>query len=440
MKRSKSGITSLSIRSYITIAISFMLFVTSQLSVNAQSNLSTIDSEYVNTNTGSLYTEDDVVKMALEYSRKLKSYETNVAIAEYRSESSGIMRNPELRIRDISTEYFTDEFDDLEIGLRFPLPKLGELGEKEQQATVNVWERKVRKIRYQQQLVSRIRRNYATVLMYDQQAELAHKKVLKENERLSIIERMVEFGDRSIVYFTKAKMWHAEARNDYTRAIQKQGLERRQLSNRSGIPEEASFITVDLPVIIKDVEELVNLAIINRPEITLVQQRIELAVKQNNYELLKRVPWLTYAEISYHREKYRYKDWGEFKVGINLPIFNWNSGNIKATDLAVKKKEDESEAVRESIEEEVRLAYTVYKDLLLDWQNFQIYADELILNSQTVVDQSKQHKILLPDEVLEMELIMLDTEKLLSEKRRNLAHALFDLYYAIGIENHEQIK
>ena len=57
-----------------------------------------------------------------------------------------------------------------------------------------------------------------------------------------------------------------------------------------------------------------------------------------------------------------------------------------------------------------------------------------------MVNQAKEHKVLLPDEVMEMELIMIDTQKLLSEKRRNLAHALFDLYYAIGIENHEQLN
>ena len=127
-------------------------------------------------------------------------------------------------------------------------------------------------------------------------------------------------------------------------------------------------------------------------------------------------------------------------MGISLPIFNWNSGNVKATDLAVKNKEDESEAIRESIDDEVRFAFTIYKDLLLDWKNFQLYADEIIFNTQTIVNQAKEHKVLMPDEVMEMELTIIETKKLLSEKRRNLAHSIIDLYYAIGIERHEQLK
>ena len=38
-----------------------------------------------------------------------------------------------------------------------------------------------------------------------------------------------------------------------------------------------------------------------------------------------------------------------------------------------------------------------------------------------------------------MELTVIETHKMLAEKRRNLAHALIDLYYAIGIESHDRI-
>ena len=185
-------------------------------------------------------------------------------------------------------------------------------------------------------------------------------------------------GDRSVVYYTKAKMWYAEAKNDYTRAVQKQSLIRRELAKRSGISENAAFVMEDLPVVDRDVEDLIKLAVQNRPEIELVQQRIELAVSQNKYERLKRIPWPNFVEMSYHAEEYRHKDWGEIMMGINLPIINRNNGNIEATDLAVKMKEGELDAIRESIEDEVRLAFTVYQDFLLDWNNFKSYSTELI--------------------------------------------------------------
>ena len=294
-------------------------------------------------NDGTAMTEQQVIELALKYCRKLQSLSTNVEIANYRLNSSGWIRNPELRLSDISTHYYTEEFDELRVGLRFRLPKLGELGEEKQQARVELWDRRVQENRYRQEFIARVRKDYANVLMYDQLAELAQKRVAKADERIRIIEQLVELGSRSVVYFTKAKMWHAESKNDLSRALQNQGLARRKLAKRTSIAENTSLILEDLPEVTQDQDELIKLAIEKRPEIELVQQRIELANKQQKFEYLKLVPWFNFIDISYHVEQDRNRDWGEFMAGINLPLFNWNIGNIKATHLAVKKKEDESD-------------------------------------------------------------------------------------------------
>ena len=380
-----------------------------------------------------------MIELALKYSRKLQSLGTNVAIADYRLKSSGWIRNPELRISDVSTRYYTNEFDELRAGLRFRLPKLGELGEEKQRARVELWDRRVQEIRYQQQFIARVRKDYANVLMYDQLVELAQQRVATGEERIRIIEQLVVLGNRSIVYFTKAKMLLAESKNDLARARQNQGLARRKLAKRARIAEDTRLVMEPLPEAIQDQDELIKLAIQKRPEIELVQQRIELVYRQKRLEYLKLIPWVNFIDLSYHVEKNRYKDWGEFMTGITLPIFNWNLGNIKATDLAVKKKETESGAIQETIEEEVRSAYISYKDLLLDWKNFESSAAELIASATAIVNEAKQHKTVMPDEVLELELTIIDAQKLLAEKRQNLAHALIDLYYAIGIEGHEPL-
>ena len=390
-------------------------------------------------NAGIALTEQQVIELALKYSRKLQSLGTNVAIADYRLKSSGWIRNPELRISDVSTRYYSDEFDELRAGLRFRLPKLGELGEAKQEARVKLWDRKVEEIRYRHEFIARVRKDYANVLMYDQLAELAQQRAARGDERIRIIEQLVTLGNRSIVYFTKAKMLLAESKNDLARALQNQGLARRKLAKRVRIAEDTRLLMEPLPELTQDQDELIKLAIQNRPEIDLVQQRIELAYKQKKLEYFKLLPWINFIDLSYHVEKNRYKDWGEFMTGITLPIFNWNLGNIKATNLAVKKKETESEAIQETIEEEVRSAYINYKDLLLDWKTFEVSAKELIANATAIVNEAKQHKTLMPDEVLELELTIIDAQKLLAEKRQNLAHALIDLYYAIGIEGHEPL-
>ncbi|MBN2011620.1 TolC family protein [candidate division KSB1 bacterium] len=386
-------------------------------------------------------TEAQVVQLMLPYRRKLQSLETSLEIEKYRYQSSGWIRNPELRISDISNRYPNNDYSELEIGLRIRIPDLGELSAEKQKARVDLWEKRVEAVRERQQLIARVRQNFADVILYDQLAELARQRVTKERERLNVIERMVEIGSRSIVYFTKAKMWNAESKNDYDRAVQKQSFARRTLARRSGIAEDTPLATSDLPEVTQDVDVLINLAYKNRPEIQLVDQRIELTNRQKRYEIMQLFPWPNYVEISHHEEmKKTDTDWRELKLGIQLPLFNWNSGNIKATSLAVKKKEDESVAIRESIEDEVRTAYDTYKDLLLDWKNFKVSADELITNANAVVEQAHHHQTLMPDEVYEMDITIIETKKLLSERRWNLAYALIELYYAMGIEGPEKLN
>ncbi len=401
--------------------------------------ISEIEKINLQTSTDKALTERQVIEFALANSRRLRSLNTNVEIAKYRLNSSGRIRNPELRLSEISSRYYTDQSDELRVGLRWRIPKLGELGEEKQQARVRLSDRRVREIRYSHELIAKVRRSYASVIMYDQLEEIAQTRVMVENERIKTIENLVEFGHRSIVYFTKAKMWHAESESDYARAIQRQGLARRRLTKRAGIAEDTPLVWEELPEIEQDLDHLVMIAYENRPEIDLVQHRIELAVKQNNYERYKLIPWPNFIDISYHIEEPDRRDWAEFRIGISLPFFNWNRGNIKATNLAVKKKEDEYNAIRESIADEIRSAYAIYKDLALDLRNFKRNSDNLIFDANKVIAQAKKHETLMPDEVMEMELTILDVNKLLSEKRRDLAHALIDLYYALGIEGHENL-
>ncbi|MBN1998350.1 TolC family protein [candidate division KSB1 bacterium] len=423
----------------IYILTSIAMPVCAQQSSGTDSAVLTAEPVSVPDSSATQLTERQVIELGLKYSEKLTSLNTNVAIANHRLQSSGWLRNPELRISDVSTRYYTEEFDELRAGLRFRFPQLGELGEDRQQARVDLWDRRVDKTRFRQELITKIRKDFADVLMYDDLAEIAQKRISKANERIQIIEELVKLGQRSIVYFTKAKMWQAESNNDLARALQNQRLARRKLAKRTNMADDTPIIINDLPEVTQDVEGLISLAIEKRPEIDLIYQRIELANSQKRLEYLKLIPWFNFVEFSYHAEKNRREDWGEFMTGITLPLFNWNLGNIKATNLAVQKKADESDAIKETIEEEVRSTYNIYQDLLLDWKNFKSMAEEFISLTTDIVQQAQKHETLMPDEVVEMEWTIFDTQRLLIEKRREVAHALFDLYFAIGIDGYEQL-
>ncbi|MCD6204071.1 MAG: TolC family protein, partial [Candidatus Marinimicrobia bacterium] len=289
-------------------------------------------------------TEEQLIAMALMNSYKLQSMQTNIDIAEYRYRSSGRLDNPELRYRDISLSEREKKYKDQQIGLRFSIPKPGELKEERQGSKVRLWDKKVDKERYQQKLAARIRRDVADIIMYDQLLDLAAKRVAIEDRRIEIVEKMVEIGQRSVVYFTKAKMWHAESKNDYARAKQYRIQARSKLSKHTGVDPDVAIMWPEIPEISCDLADLITIALQNRPEIERLNQRIELAGYQNRLERLKVLPWFNYIEMNYHFEREQRVDWLELMMGISIPLLDWNHGNRQATDLAIRKKELEYNA------------------------------------------------------------------------------------------------
>lgn len=381
------------------------------------------------------YTENDAIEMALKSNRKTKSLQTNVQIADIKLKYGNWIRSPELRISDISTRYFTEEFEEYNIGLRWRFRKLGEASKLKQDAMVDYWDAKIQEILYRHNLIARVRRSFADVRMYEKLAELAENKVAVETKRLDIVEHMMNLGERSVVYRTKAKMWHAESKNNLARMKQRKNLARLKLLKLTGISETDQLIFNEIPEMNQTFEYITQLAIENRPEIRLINQRIDLASKRSKYEKLQLFPWFTFIEGSYHKEKKQANDWTEIRLGMTIPFFNPNAASIKSTQLAVEKKESELDAIYEQIEEEVRDAYTLYMDLMLDWKNFYANANQLIEEADAIADQASLHQTLMPDEVLELELTIIETQSLLEEKRNRLMQSFIDLEKMVGVEN-----
>jgi len=396
------------------------------------------DKIQINT-TGQALTEAAIVEMTLSNSRKLRSMSTNVDIAGYRLKSARNIPNPEIRINDLTEDSYARNFDETRIGLRLNLPQLGEMGEDRQDARVRLWELKSDQLLYRQELIAEARRDYFSVILHDKLKDISEKKVALEERRLKVIEEMVTVGTRSIVYYTKAKMRHTDSVNDYTREIHNQIEARRKLAKRTGMDINTPLQETELPEVTLGLDRLIEIACQNRPEIQLVDQRIELAAKRNRREFFKVLPQFSFIQYNHHIETGTKDDWGELALGIEIPLFNWNYGNIKAASLAVRKKSEESDAIKETIGYQVQAAYTVYEDLLLDWKNFGRESGNLIIEATQVIEQAKQHQTLLMDEVMEMEMTILETQEILAQKKKDLADALLDLCIAVGVEDYASL-
>ena len=122
----------------------------------------------IDTRGGDTLTEADAVTRALQSSRQIEAFDNDVDLAEGERDSAGALRNPQLRVQDLSTEYVRDRFDQLSVGLRWKLPRLGEARQVREEAELKVTEARVDAAQARLEVAARVRRTYAELVYLEQ--------------------------------------------------------------------------------------------------------------------------------------------------------------------------------------------------------------------------------------------------------------------------------
>ena len=382
-------------------------------------------------------TAEAAVKLALGNSRQLQSLDTMVEIQDHRGRAAGWLDNPELRFRNLSARTVDGDFDELEIGIRWRPPTLGAAAEERQQDQVQLWERRVEAERAREWLASRVRRACADVVLYRELVRLASDRVDNEVRRIAQIKTMMDLGRRSIVYYTNAKTIVSDAKNEQTRHVQALRDEERRLQRLTAVDARIEVVLEPLPAVEATQEQLLAIAHAHRPEVQLVEARQLLAVRRHQRERRRVQPWLSVVEVSRHWERGA-DDRNELMFGVEIPLFGRSDGRIQAARLGIARKEAQSLALRERIEDEVYDTFAAYTEARLAWQLARDDGGELIAEASRVIAEATAHGTVPADEVLELERAILDTEVVLAERRRELAHTVYFLYYALGIEGPDQ--
>ena len=380
--------------------------------------------------------EGEAVARALQSSRQVEALDHDVAVSEGRRASAGSLRNPQLRVQDLSTEYWRDRFDELTLGLRWKPPKLGELREAEEEAELKVTEARVEAAKGRLEVAARVRHSYAELVYLEHLVRIRAERLDLEARRLDLVLRMKDLGQRSVVYYTKARMRLGQSRSELSRLEQRRNETRRDLARRVGLPLDAAPIVSaqPLPEALPAVDQLLAAAAAHRPEEALVRQRRVLALAQYDSERFKRVPWFSFVQANYHVEANGW-DWGELALGLELPIFDWNSGAIRAAELDVARRETLSAALAERLENELRDRHAAWRDALLDWQLSTADAETLVTNARAIIDQAQVHGTVPTDEVFELQIAIEDAREIVCTKRFELAEALSELLLTVGVDD-----
>jgi cobalt-zinc-cadmium efflux system outer membrane protein len=104
------------------------------------------------------------------------------------------------------------------------------------------------------------------------------------------------------------------------------------------------------------VETLVDSALINHPDIQIAKLNTQISRLNYRYQRSLAVPDLTFS-FGYDQQGGYVKNLTTLGVGIDLPFFNRNQGNIKASQMQIKMSEVTEQTQESTIQSAIRNAY-----------------------------------------------------------------------------------
>jgi outer membrane protein TolC len=384
--------------------------------------------------------EADAVERAVARSEELAALERRVEEQQERADYAGhALDNPVVRVRDVSTKYADpDANQELQVGLRWNPPKLGELSVRGQKERVELWKRKVKAHAFRMALVAHVRETYARVAILQERVELSREQVDLRQKLATTLERLVSLGHRQLVDQIKAERRSIATRGEASRLRQRLSGARRELRALVGEADGSPTLRAEPADLPTTFEQLHARAMEHRPEAGLAVQRHALTDLEYDAERLELIPWPSFVELVYHAESER-ADWGELRLGVELPLFNWNLGELRATARASDGIAASDAAPLEELDNEIRTALLRYRQAAAEWRSLAADAGAFVPRTQHLLDQARQQDALPADELLELELAALAARQMLLEARMELHESAVALCRAVGVERWQDL-
>jgi len=184
--------------------------------------------------------------------------------------------------------------------------------------------------------------------------------------------------------------------------------------------------TVDL-----DVQSLISQAMTNRPDYLSNQYQLSSATHNLAYQKALAVPDVTIG-VSYDQNSSYARNYYGLQIGLPIPLFNRNQGNIKSAQYNIKSQESTLKQSEFQLKNDVVVAVNQYK------LNVQLFSTQQIaFNEQydklfgAMLKSFQQRQISLVEFVDFFDTYK-DTKLKILQQQYNLQKAIADLNFAVG--------
>jgi outer membrane protein TolC len=255
------------------------------------------------------------------------------------------------------------------------------------------------------------------------------------------MQHEVRVGTAKDVDLRTTEFMLLEARSDLQQINQLRARARNDLHRLTGsaTPVDRCAATEGPPTL--DLERLLTVAWTHRPELEEARRRHRRAAARLYLERAEALPWLSFIEPAFRFDS-RLADgtggtvgrtWFGLQVGIDLPLFDGNGGNIRAETLAIEAEVARTELLERDIRQQVADALQGYETASTALLDLERSAGDLLAGSDDLLAGAFRYGTVDPDWAFDIVRRRADAIQALARQRLQMERARVDLYVALGI-------
>ncbi len=284
-------------------------------------------------------------------------------------------------------------------------------------------------------------RNSLTALQYLQLYQQVYARQMEETSRLlAAYEQQVRNGNINRAELIRLKALLLELRNEHKEIREEVNELQQQLAVLLHLPAE-SYIVLENSGFLPEfsnfqslsISELLQKAQDHRPDLQVARLEHTYYDRMHTYERAQRVPDLN-LKVGYDRGGNFLYNFIGFGVGMDLPLFNRNQGNIRYAQLGIERSRILQSQTQRTVETEVMAAYRNLLNSIVFYENIEAeYDAELdeLLDSYTRNFRSRNISML---EFLDFFDAYLDNKRTILNAQKELNINLEELKYVTGTE------
>ncbi len=375
--------------------------------------------------------------LALANEKRVQILKQSIDIAASQADSAGKVENLELRVDQLSTKDLDGKFRSIEVGVRWPVPRIGELEANRDAAQTQIELSKVSLERFRQELAARVRLLFSETVALDQMLKIQEEKISLASLRVETLLHQTESGERSAIDQSAARLDLLQCREEGATLARKLEDRRATLAFYVGKFDGIRLVIPDDRALDRPVENYLQAALANRSEIQEARLNYQLAQARYHLEHMNSYPWFSFVQPSYRTDMDRNdterEQWGQLQFGVALPIFNQNQGRARAQELAAQRSILDYQQAKAEIDDRVGHAFRYYQALSRDISAYEKETKELSSSIETMLGRAGEYQAIDPVKAIELRMKLLNARKILVEKQELKALARIDLYLASGI-------